>query len=190
MTHFIFEKKRDRFSTQNKSFEYIKLMDHVLEPMKRFISYDMLKKLALLVIAHKLTSQEIADLRKAFDAFDLQHDGIISFGEFREALSCYGYPKEVLKRLFNGINIDNTGLVNYTEFLAATIEGEDLITEGRIAEAFDHLDCNNSGYISFENINEQFEGKLPSDKIEKIIAEVAVGDNENKICYAEFLLLW
>ena len=38
--------------------------------------------------------------------------------------------------------------MNYTEFLAATIESTDLVTEERLAEAFDHLDSTDSGYIT------------------------------------------
>lgn len=48
--------------------------------------------------------------------------------------------------LFKDLN--NNGLVQYTEFLAAAIEGQSKIEEERIAEAFDQLDADSSGKIS------------------------------------------
>lgn len=37
-------------------------------------------------------------------------------------------------------DIDGTGKIRYTEFLAATIEARGAISEQRLAEAFDRLD--------------------------------------------------
>lgn len=45
-------------------------------------------------------------------------------------------------------DLDGTGHLKYTEFLAATIESTDLVTEERLAEAFDRLDSDDSGYIT------------------------------------------
>ena len=45
---------------------------------------------------------------------------------------------------------DGDGVINYTEFIAATIEINGKIEEDRVAEAFDRLDVDNSGYISKE----------------------------------------
>jgi calcium-dependent protein kinase len=41
---------------------------------------------------------------------------------------------------------NQNGLINYTEFLAATIEAQGYIEEDRIAEAFDRLDTDEVGY--------------------------------------------
>lgn len=40
------------------------------------------------------------------------------------------------------------GIIQYTEFLAATLEALGMIEEERLAEAFDRLDSDDSGYIS------------------------------------------
>lgn len=41
---------------------------------------------------------------------------------------------------------DQDHKIMYTEFLAATIEAQGFIAEDRIAEAFDRLDVNETGY--------------------------------------------
>jgi len=40
------------------------------------------------------------------------------------------------------------GVIEYTEFLAATLEVNGHIQEDRLAEAFDRIDSDNSGFIS------------------------------------------
>ena len=47
-------------------------------------------------------------------------------------------------------DVDNKGFIEYTEFVASTLEVSGLIAEDRIAEAFDRLDADGTGYISIE----------------------------------------
>jgi hypothetical protein len=58
-----------------------------------------------------------------------------------------------------------------------------------LAEAFDRLDSDDSGFISKENLREFLGDDLPQDEIDEIIREVDV-NNDNKISYPEFLALW
>ncbi len=44
--------------------------------------------------------------------------------------------------------MNGTGLISWTEFLAATIEVIGTIGEEEFDECFDRLDCDSSGYIS------------------------------------------
>ena len=78
----------------------------------------------------------------------------------------------------------------YTEFLAATLEAHGHIEEERIADAFDRLDSDDSGYISKENLKE-FLGDTATDKeIEEIIAEVDIdNDGQRKLLLSLVLLL-
>jgi EF-hand domain pair len=58
-----------------------------------------------------------------------------------------------------------------------------------LAEAFDRLDSDDSGYISVENLSEILGEDYPKAEIEAIIKEAA-SDNDGQISYAEFLALW
>jgi calcium-dependent protein kinase len=114
-----------------------------------------LKKLALNVIAHRSSTAEIINLRKAFDQFDSGNDGVISSEEFRIAIQdkC-SYSDDEIKEMFNSIDINQNGKIMYTEFIAATLEAQGQLDEDRIAEAFDRLDTDDTGFISKENIME------------------------------------
>lgn len=85
--------------------------------------------------------------------------------------------------------MDGTGRIRYTEFIAATIEAHGAISEERLAEAFDRLDSDDSGYISAANLIEILGQKIPREEIDEIIAEADL-TKDNQISYGEFLALW
>jgi hypothetical protein len=86
-------------------------------------------------------------------------------------------------------DLDGTGKIRYTEFLAATIEAQGAISEERLAEAFDRLDSDDSGYIDANNLIEMLGDEFPEDEIHAIIDEADI-TRDNRISYSEFLALW
>uniref|UniRef100_A0A6U1ZVH7 Uncharacterized protein n=1 Tax=Trieres chinensis TaxID=1514140 RepID=A0A6U1ZVH7_TRICV len=165
------------------------VLRNIQKSMCKYAGYSTLKKLALMVVSHKSTSKEIGSLGKAFHQFDANRDGFITFEEFEEGLGVdCGYDLEELMEMFHGADLDGTGVLHYTEFLAATIEARGVIGRERLAEAFDRLDSDDSGYISTENLREIL-GHLPNDLIDEIIEEADL-NNDHQISYDEFLAMW
>lgn len=163
--------------------------DNVGSSIYNFSKYNQLQKLALMVVAHKSSSEEIGFLRKAFQQYDKGAAGVITRSEFRSCLVNYGYSNEELDRMFEAVDIDATGFIRYTEFLAATIEVHGAINEERLAEAFDRLDSDDSGYISADNLRSILGDEIPQADINRILQESAI-ENDKKISYDEFLSLW
>ena len=71
-----------------------------------------LKKIALNVIAHKSRTDDILQLRKAFDQFDTANNGVISFDEFKEALKdkC-SYTDQNIMEMFESIDVNHVRIV-------------------------------------------------------------------------------
>ena len=138
----------NRFDSENqdtKSEDAASLMDKVQATIQTFAGYGKLKKLALMLIAYKSTSEEIGFLRQMFDRFDIKHDGEVTLEEFKTVLAEYEYSDEELECMFRAMDLDRTGVVHYSEFLAATFEAHGAINEEQIAECFDRLDSDDSG---------------------------------------------
>ncbi|KAG7355129.1 serine:threonine protein kinase [Nitzschia inconspicua] len=159
------------------------------QAMLRYAGYTKLKRMALMVVAHKSTSAEIGILRKVFQKYDKRQDGCITFDQFCEALKESGHSTNDMKEMFEAVDLDGTGRIRYTEFLAATIEAQGAISEERLAECFDRLDADDSGFISAENLAELLGDDFPKDEIAEIIKEADIG-GDGKVSYAEFLSLW
>lgn len=157
--------------------------------MMKYAKYAKIKKLALMVCAHKSTSREIGILRKVFQKYDTKKDGQLSYEEFKAAIKDVGYSEEDYRSIFDAVDLDGTGKIRYTEFLAATIEAQGALSEERLAEAFDRLDSDDSGFISKENLKVLLGDDFPQSEIDAIIDEADL-TRDGKISYSEFLALW
>jgi hypothetical protein len=73
--------------------------------------------------------------------------------------------------------------------LSATIEAHGAISEERLAEAFDRIDSDDSGYISAANLKAMLGDEFNEKEIDEIIEEADI-TRDGKISYAEFLALW
>jgi hypothetical protein len=82
--------------------------------------------------------------------------------------------------------VNKNGHVCYTEFLAATIEAHGHIEEDRIAEAFDRLDADDTGFISKKNLRQVLGKDCTSEQIDAIMKS-ADTDQDGQISYKEFL---
>jgi calcium-dependent protein kinase len=138
-----------------------------------------LKKVALNIIAHRSNTEEILQLRQCFDAYDTANNGIISFEEFREALKKSNFSEKDIKEMFESVDVNANGHVMYTEFIAATLEAQGQVEEERIAEAFDRLDVDNSGFVSKENLLEFLGDDATTEEIEEMVNRVDL-DNDGQ----------
>lgn len=65
--------------------------------MAQYATYGKLKKMALMVVAHKSSSDDIGALRQLFEHFS-SHDGSISWEGFQEAMMGKDQPDDVVTR--------------------------------------------------------------------------------------------
>lgn len=144
------------------------------------------------------------ELRRCFDKYDVSRDGLIVFDEFKKAMKESTYTDEEIEALFAGMvcnsevvhrytysylffsalfiqDMNGDGLIQYTEFLAATLEARGLIEEERIAEAFDRLDANDTGQITKRELVDFLGEDASSTNIEELMEEWdADGDGMSK----------
>merc|ERR1712014_419813 len=69
----------------------------------------------------------------------------------RAGLSCA--PKE-FEAMVDGLDGDGSGYIDYSEFLAATLDRRTLLTEDVCLSAFSIFDLNNDGRITLEEVKE------------------------------------
>jgi serine/threonine protein kinase len=79
------------------------LLRKVTDNLARYANSCDVKKIALMVIANKLSTQEIFDLRNIFYEFDTSNDGMITFEELKKALSRSSYTEKELHAIFKSI---------------------------------------------------------------------------------------
>jgi calcium-dependent protein kinase len=160
-----------------------------------FIDYvrgSQLKKMSLLYIASRLDENEIENLKKAFEAFDNCKDGQITFDELRKGLlqlKTHKLNENDIIQLFKSIDVDQNGKIDYTVFLAATIQRVNYLKNERLYEAFCMFDKDKSGNITKDELLRALKAEKSQEKeIEKYIKAVDK-NGDGKIDYKEFLEL-
>jgi len=76
------------------------LMENVGDTLMDYDTTTKFKKISLLVLAHKSSTQEIMELRKVFDQYDTSNDGKITYEEFKAALEKSNYSDKEIDQLF------------------------------------------------------------------------------------------
>ena len=89
--------------------------------------------------------------KNIFNIFDIDHDGHISFEEFRKIWLNLGIkrPNSELYSIFETIDIDKNGTIEYWELKQYMDENFDKNDIESINESFSIIDTNNDRYISF-----------------------------------------
>ena len=94
---------------------------------------------------------------------------------------------EEIERIFKSVDSDLSGEIDYTEFVAATMNQRNLVSQQRLESAFKAFDKDGNGQITPEEVRALLGGGGPLDEktVEKIIAQVD-SDGDGQVSFAEF----
>mmetsp|Transcript_13784 Transcript_13784/g.15446 ORF Transcript_13784/g.15446 Transcript_13784/m.15446 type:complete len:96 (+) Transcript_13784:239-526(+) len=91
-----------------------------------------------------------------FLKLDKNRDGYITLKELKEGMKDVDNIDEIAE-ILKGVDVDNNGAINYTEFIAATLDQERFVNEKkRIQDAFQVFDKDGDGKIDEEEMRVAF----------------------------------
>lgn len=161
-----------------------------LNNMKKFHAGRKLHQAALTYIVNYLmTKEEKNEMLEMFQNLDKNGDGVLSkeeiFEGYKEALGELEAKREVDK-IFAEVDIDNSGTIDYNEFVMAATNRQKILNKEKLEATFKVFDKDGSGTISADEIKALLCSKNENKKaVEDLIKEVDQnGDGE--ISLAEF----
>lgn len=80
-----------------------------------------MKQVALTAISVQASPEDIKELKELFKVLDVDGDGSLSLEELKKGLHGKENGENILA-LLHSADTDGSGEINYTEFLAATID--------------------------------------------------------------------
>jgi calcium-dependent protein kinase len=168
----------------------------LIDNLRKFRSGNRLRKAALHIIASQLAEDKIEDLRDLFLTLDTNSDGQLTLQEMIVGIEKAGI-KEVppdLNQLLTAIDVQGTGAIDYTEWLAATLNKKHYMQENVCWAAFRVFDQDGDGKISQaelkailetdEDVQRSLGGEMSA--IEQIMLEVDT-DGDGQIDFYEFM---
>jgi len=138
---------------------------HAVGVMSQFMAFHRSEKLqqaALTAVAMQLSGSQIHGLREQFQAIDANHDGHISREELEQAMMTMsadsGEEQEIpfgkIKSVFDSVDTDGSGAIDYSEFCAAALKSGQLRCDRAILAAFRVFDADGNGQISKAELGE------------------------------------
>jgi len=163
-----------------------------LENIRSFNAKEKLQKAALMLIVSQFMSKQERDkLKDIFLALDKNANGKITYQELIQGYSMTTgdntFIKEEIDEASKGFSIDKNKEINYSDFLLAAANKNNLVTLKNIKKAFDVFDLSNSGYILPSEIKTILgPGKKLDEKIwNEIVAEADL-TGDGRVSYHEF----
>jgi len=171
----------------------VSLQSNFVDNLRGFRSQNKLKKAALHIIAGQLNEDQIQALRTTFMALDGNGDGLLTAAEMKEGLAKAGL-KEVpvdLQQILEDVDSDGSGVIDYTEFLAASLDKKAYIQEDVCWSAFRLFDKNGDGKISPEELravldNDEVQSLAGAQTIAELMKEID-GNGDGHIDFQEFM---
>ncbi len=134
---------------------------------------------------HLATKAQQQELRKTFNQFDENGDGLIQTQEFINGYSKL-YPKEDQQaaaeralEVFNKADTDGSGAIDFTEWCTASIDQNTLMNEQNMLAAFKLFDKDGGGTIEAAEISKVLgQNAAANDEVwQAVIAEVDQNDD-------------
>ena len=160
-----------------------------INSFKNYSSSNKLKKAVLTYIASRLTEDEVKKLKENFQKIDTNGDGMLSLDEVKKAI-CQNSNSAIslsnVEQIFKSIDTDNSGSIDYTEFIAASLDKNVYLQENKLYEAFKLFDVDGSGKISKEEIAYILGTGKKSSEIDKLFKKYDT-NNDGEIDFKEFV---
>ncbi|CAH0372815.1 unnamed protein product [Pelagomonas calceolata] len=155
--------------------------------------YGVVRRCSPRADPQELSGPELTQLRDVFREIDTDGSGTISTAELRRALEPHvahradsggleAGDRDAAQSLMEAADVSGDQQIDYREFIAATMQRQLYLREENVRKVFEHLDVDDSGDISVENLVALTGSKK---KAEELIGEGDL-DHSKTISYEEF----
>ena len=142
-----------------------------------------------------MPDSEVANLKNMFVGIDKNGDGQLTIAEMMDGIQKSGIDISALgfdlKEVLQNIDSNGSGVIDYTEFIAATLEKKKYMREDRLWSAFRVFDVDGNGTISKAELHKILNGGGLGDidssrTLDELIQECDL-DGDGEISFDEFV---
>ena len=114
----------------------------MIENLRKYKGVSHLKRAAMNILVKMATEDEVADLTQAFKRIDTDNSGYIDIHELMRVINKQhlNLTEEDAQKMIKESDYSGTGQINYTEFIAATIDVHQFLNDKKIKTVFSMFD--------------------------------------------------
>ncbi|KAL4466461.1 hypothetical protein ABPG73_019079 [Tetrahymena malaccensis] len=183
---------QDKWFTRYSNEPEVKLSDlqQCLFNMKTFRSSQKLQEAAYMFLVNYVSTKEEKDqLLKTFKQLDTDGDGMLSQEEllngYKKIMSAVQAEEEV-KKIMNQVDKNKSGKIDYSEFVMATCNRQNMLSKEKLQMAFKMFDKDNNGSLTVDEIRKLFNSHIQDDEVIKDIIKEVDKNQDGQISFAEF----
>ena len=172
-----------------------KIIRKILNNIKTYKNVSIFQKYALNYLIHNFPQlNDVKNSAKLFCQIDTDSDGKIARDELFNGLNEQlenKITKEEFEEIYKNIDLNNSGFIDYEEFVVASVTKNIFMRDNILSTAFKFFDKDNSGEITFNEIEMMFKEAVNDGKtdvhqaLKKILDEIDV-NIDGKINFEEF----
>ncbi|CAD7960401.1 unnamed protein product [Amoebophrya sp. A25] len=132
----------------------VHLGEDAMHELMKYHERSDLEKVVRMQVASQLSANKLPKLNAIFKKYDTDNNGTLSIDELVGALQELGVEPSVCKRAAEALDLDNSGYVEYTEFVAGCLSFFDNQLDQMLWKAFQQIDKDNSGSLTLDEIGE------------------------------------
>ena len=193
---FQIEKTKSSLNVYNvKNRQLNKLIDNLM----KYRSDNVLRCAVIALLVHNsIQLNQAHDAVKLFNQIDKNGDGKISKDELFNGLQSYKKDisfdelKKQVDIIFNNIDSDHNGYLEYEEFVRAAIDKDHFLLVNFLQFAFNYFDKDHDGEITLEEVKNKFflndknkNSLKAQDQLQKSFNEIDI-NGDGKLSFEEF----
>lgn len=149
------------------------------------------KAVLLYFVSYFDLKDEKKKLLKLFKEMDTDHDGQLDRDEILAAFNSINSRRNIglnVEEIFRQIDVNKTNKVDFTEFLLATVNYKQDISEKELRQIFNSIDRDKSGFLSKEEVGQFFSLSDPTQEpLLRQLMEEADSNHDGRITFEEFV---
>jgi len=129
-----------------------RLAVEILNRFRIFAQMNPIKRLAVTATAYMISGRDLGQSTYIFNSLDKNSDGVLTRNEITDTFNSLGFDTSELDNTLTLMDTDGNGTIDYTEFLASTIDPALYSSEKLARVAFRVFDINCEGVVTVDSV--------------------------------------